>query len=391
MKNKHHPAYCLHKASGQAVVRIDGQDHYLGKHGSPESWARYNQLIACWYANAQTLPPPAAGDTLTINDLLLAFWRWAETHYRTPDGNPGRELDNLRDALRPLRRAFGSSLARAFGPQALRAVREDMIQAGLCRTVVNSRINRIRRVFKWAASFELIPVSVHEALRTVAGLSRGRSKAREPEPVEPIPEEQVVPAIPFMPTPVQAMVQVQLLAGCRVGEVMVMRALDLTMTGPVWVYRPARHKNQHRGRERVIYLGPKAQDVIRPFLTADPAAYLFSPREYVDNLHRRRAQQRRTKRTPSEKARRRKTHPKRKPGACYSRRSYRLAIVRACQAAGVPPWSPLQLRHTAATRIRSQYGLEVAQAILGHTRVETTQIYAERDLARAAQVMQEVG
>ena len=70
MKSKRHPAYCLHKASGQAVVRIDGKNHYLDKHGSPESRARYNQLIATWYANAQTLPPTAAGDNLTVNELL---------------------------------------------------------------------------------------------------------------------------------------------------------------------------------------------------------------------------------------------------------------------------------------------------------------------------------
>lgn len=27
------PAYCLHKVSGQAVVRIDGRGHYLGRYG----------------------------------------------------------------------------------------------------------------------------------------------------------------------------------------------------------------------------------------------------------------------------------------------------------------------------------------------------------------------
>jgi hypothetical protein len=35
------PTYRLHKATGQAVVTIDGHDHYLGLHGSPESKAKY--------------------------------------------------------------------------------------------------------------------------------------------------------------------------------------------------------------------------------------------------------------------------------------------------------------------------------------------------------------
>jgi len=163
------------------------------------------------------------------------------------------------------------------------------------------------------------------------------------------------------------------------------------MSSPVWTYRPASHKNKHRGLDRVIFLGPQAQEIIKPFLSTNLEAYLFSPRAYLEDLHRRRAEQRKTKRTPSELKRRRKANPRRVPAECYNRRSYRVAIVRACRKAGVPEWSPLQLRHTAATRIRAKYGLEAVKAILGHTRVETSQLYAERDMGRAEQVMKEIG
>jgi hypothetical protein len=57
----------------------------------------------------------------------------------------------------------------------------------------------------------------------------------------------------------------------------------------------------------------------------------------------------------------------------------------------VPPWSSLQLRHTAATLIRARYSLETARVVLGHCRVETSQIYVEHDLGRPDQVMAEVG
>jgi integrase len=187
------------------------------------------------------------------------------------------------------------------------------------------------------------------------------------------------------------MVQLQRLTGCRPSEAMVMRPIDLTMTGPTWIYRPFSHKNKHRGLDRVIFLGPQAQAVIKPFLTTNLEAYLFSPREYVEALHQRRAQWRKTKRTPSELKRHRKTKPQRVAAERYSRRTYRQAIVRACRKAGVPEWSPLQLRHTAATLIRAKYGVEAAKVILGHTKVETTQIYAERDLARAEAIMAEIG
>ena len=390
------PSYRLHKQSGQAVVTLpDGlgnrRDVMLGRYGSVESRKEYARVLAEWEASGRQHPQPAVTSDLTVNEILLRYWRWAEGNYRDADGNVSRELENVALALRPLRQLYGHAGAREFGPLALRAVRESMVKAGLCRGVINNRVNRIRRVFKWAASCELEPSSVYEALRTVSGLQRGRSEAREADPVSPACEEHVQAALPFLPAPVGAMAELQLLTGMRPGEAMAMRAIDLTMSGPVWAYRPASHKNRHRGLDRVIFLGPRAQEIIRPFLTADLGAYVFSPRAYVEAMHRRRAEQRKTKRTPSELKRLRKAKPRRVPADRYSRRSYRLAVLRACKKAGVPPWTPLQLRHAAATAIRAKYGLETAKAILGHSRVETSQIYAERDMARAERVMREIG
>jgi len=50
------PKYTKHKASGQAVVRINGRDYYLGPHGSKVSVAEYDRLIAEWLANGRRLP-----------------------------------------------------------------------------------------------------------------------------------------------------------------------------------------------------------------------------------------------------------------------------------------------------------------------------------------------
>jgi len=49
------------------------------------------------------------------------------------------------------------------------------------------------------------------------------------------------------------------------------------------------------------------------------------------------------------------------------------------------------LRHTAATRVRHAHGLEAAQVILGHTRADVTQIYAERDAALARAIAEKMG
>ena len=78
-------------------------------------------------------------------------------------------------------------------------------------------------------------------------------------------------------------------------------------------------------------------------------------------------------------------HPRRKPAKVKSAESGWFCKL------GVTKWSPNQLRHSAGTTIRRQYGLEAAQVVLGHSRADVTQIYAQRDLEKAAQIIREVG
>jgi integrase len=87
----------------------------------------------------------------------------------------------------------------------------------------------------------------------------------------------------------------------------------------------------------------------------------------------------------------RKRKPKRTAGEQYTTESYRRAIHRACDKAGIDRWSPNRLRHSAGTEIRKRYGLEAAQVILGHASADVTQVYAERDLQKAVEIMREVG
>jgi integrase len=49
------------------------------------------------------------------------------------------------------------------------------------------------------------------------------------------------------------------------------------------------------------------------------------------------------------------------------------------------------LRHTAATAIRRRDGIETARTVLGHACVDVTEVYAERDLERAARIVEQVG
>jgi len=151
----------------------------------------------------------------------------------------------------------------------------------------------------------------------------------------------------------------------------------------IWLYTPAAHKTEHFGRDKVIVLGPRAQEILQPWLDREPSSYCFVPAESVAWMRARRA-----KRSSMGK----NWVPPANLNPSYTRHSYRLAIQRACLKANVPLWSPNQLRHTRATQIRAAYGsIESAKAVLGHTDTRVTEIYAERDLGLAVKVMKEMG
>jgi integrase len=392
MRRHRIPSYRCYKPKNLGLVVIDGHYHYLGKYGTPESLAEYNRLIQEWLANGHA--GPGGKDRLpelTVSALILAFWRHAEQHYRHPDGTPTGELSNLRDALRPLRKLYGHTAAKDFGPLALRAVQQEMVNNGLCRTVVNARVKRVRRAFRWATSVELIPPAVLQALETVAPLRRGRCDARESDRVRPVNWGDVEATLPHLPRPVATMVRLMRYSNCRAEDAVVMRGCDLTMGGEVWQFRPESHKNAWRGHDRVIYLGPQAQAAVRPFLRADRQGYLFSPGRSLEEHHAGRRALRKTRRTPSEMRRRRRPSPQWVPRSRYDVNTFQQAVRRACRRAGVPTWSVLQVRHTRATEVRERFGVEGAQASLGNARVETAQIYAEKNERLARKIALEIG
>lgn len=171
-----------------------------------------------------------------------------------------------------------------------------------------------------------------------------------------------------------------------------LRVSDVDRTGDVWVVRLKDHKTAHHDQERTIFVGPRAQQVLSPFLARPAAAYCFSPAEATNWLREQRAARRITPLSCGNRAgTNRKRKPRRRAGDRYSPASYYYVIRRACMRAGVELWSPARLRHTAGTDIRHRFGLEASQVYLGHAQVTTTQIYAERDMAKGLEVARCVG
>ncbi|MGE3172484.1 MAG: tyrosine-type recombinase/integrase [Planctomycetota bacterium] len=383
------PACFEHKATGQAVVKLGGRFVYLGPWGSDVAQQRYRRVVAEWKVRGDW----SREQVVRVDHVIAGYWRHAEVYYRK-NGKPTSELSVLRLAMRFLHGLYGELPAAEFGPLALKACREAMIEKDLTRTTINGYVARIKQVFRWAVENELVPGHVHQALLAVQGLKRGRSLAREPEPVRPVDGGDVDAVLPHVSRQVAAMVRLQWLTGMRPQEVVQMRMGDLDRAGRVWLYRPREHKVEHHDMDRVIPIGPLAQEVLAPFLKLDPLAALFSPRDAEAERRAAQRKKRKTKVWPSHTSaarRRRRGMPLSQLRDCYDTASYRRAVLRGCQKAGIRPWSPNQLRHAAATRIRREMGIEVAQAVLGHRLVETTQVYAEVSQRRAIEAMERMG
>lgn len=429
------PSYRRHVSSGQAIVTLpqsDGRrkDVLLGPYGSPESYAEYRRILKEWEAGGHRAPEPDSHGAqkqpsdLTVNELMLRWLDHVDAYY-VKDGKPTSEPDTIRQALRFVKELYGHTLAREFGPLALKAVRQAMVdhpitrtrkvkdpttgkgrketkvlRVGLARKYVNKQVDRIKRMFAWAVAEELLPANVHAALLRVEGLRKGKSPAREKPRVKPVSDASVEAVLPLVPPTIRTMIEVHRFCGGRPQDIVLMRACDLDMTGPVWEYRPQRYKTEHHNeddnpdQERIVFLGPKAQALLKPYLTLNTTDYLFSPKRAEEQRHARQREDRKTPLWPAHLRRQECRRAKRPRAALrdyYDVASYRRAIRRACLKAGIPIWHPNQLRHSAGTAIRKRYGLEASQACLGHAELGVTQVYAEVDRETARRVMTEMG
>jgi integrase len=272
----------------------------------------------------------------------------------------------------------------------------------------------------------MLPASVYESLRAVEGLVAGKCKAKETEAVKPVAEDHADAVLDFLSPQIRAMIELQALTGMRPAEVCAMRGCDLDTTGARWAYKPEQHKTKHRGHDRVIPLGPLARDIVAKFLGTDLRAHLFNPSEAAEARRQLHHEQRKTPENQGNNiGTNRKRRPRIAPGERFLVDAYRRAISRACDRAFLPPdhlakqkdesvaaWKkrltdeqhaelrawrrahrfhPHQLRHTFATKVRAQYGPDVALTLLGDRTTRMVDVYAAKDHATAVQVAEKIG
>lgn len=299
---------------------------------------------------------------MILSELIQLYNQHAQRYYRKPSGRPTSEASSVEMALRPLLLTAGQLPADQVNAQTIAAARRWLLEnTDNCRKTVNAKVGRMVRMFAWAADPEqsLIDPLVLARVRATRPLQYGRTPARETPGLDAVPRSAVTdllaalfeplsdgrmvsPAIARSRRRLATMVELQLETGMRSGELCSMSCETLSRRGSALLYQPTEHKTEHRGRRRLVLIVGAGERLLTRWLadqriSSGPVFAL----------------------TPS---------------------AYRQSIQRQLKRAGLPRWTPHQLRHAMAVQTRSEHGLDVVQALLGHASPRTSEIYAPMEV-----------
>ncbi len=394
-------AFVYHKSIPTKSHRL-----YLGSWGTAESRKDYERWVSQFLAaGMRHAPTTETFSQQSVAGLVVEYLAYARSYY-SHEGLPTKEFRGMETALGHLLDLFAADRCDKIGPRHLTRLQNYLVTKGYRRGVINQRISRVRRFFRWACTNELIPPGIYHTLSVVAGLRRGRCSAPDSAKVRPVALEHVEAVLPYVSPVVCDMAQVQYLCGMRPSEVCIMRAQDIDRRGPIWLYRPESHKTIDKGYELVKAIPKAAQEILLPYILKYPEGYLFRPEDatswrYENRPPALKGPERKTPVYPSElvarerkKAQRKKKRTGRKLRERYCRDSYRRALEYGQKLANrhrdetqqIPHWFPYQLRHTIATEISHSLGEQQAQVWLGHSSLETTAIYTERNVQELVKV-----
>ncbi|CAB5207021.1 XerC Integrase [uncultured Caudovirales phage] len=334
------PTHLIHSTTGIGFIKWSGATLYTSAD-PVEASRKYHEY--CRNIDLFGHPtPPKSTASITTADLAARY----HAHVIKTKPPESKEDKPVGVAMRWL--ATVDCPADQYTPAKLVGLRQQWVDDGQSVSTISKKHNYVLCAFRWAAQMDLVPATVWTSLTTVTKIKPGRSAAKQPRKVHPVSDEHLDAVIPHLKPDVAAAVEFQRLTGCRSAEV-----LRLTM-GQVdgSTYRPVKHKNAWRGKARTIHLGNRALSLIAKWATDDPHRPLFLSMDSAE----------------------------------YGKR-----IKRACKRAGVPHFSPHQIRHAHGTLVRAKYGLDAAQAALGHSSARTTEIYAEVSQALAKKVSDDIG
>lgn len=354
-------------ASGQGTARDEnGRDHYFGVWGDDPDTPRLEVRRAFeeWRVRYRLRQRGFEGkqvfhliDAFVIEHGLVAGAK-LDGHGCAKRKMAQHVLSVDRLALRPIGEIgpadlemFLEHLASLTVEKTVEGAEDTVLVPRYTRATCNKLGALFKQAIRWGERTGIAPPGTLHRLSAAEQLKRGRTPARETDPVQPVPDADVESTLGALPAVVADMVRFQRLVGCRPGEVCRLRLADTAIetveadgheiTVRLWTLR--QHKTAHLFKRRVIAIGPKALLILQRRADGDESMVFRTPK-----------------------------------GDGYTREAYTRAIARAANKAGVAHWAPNQLRHARATELNKLVGLETAGAVLGHERLDTTQIYAQK-------------
>ena len=345
-----------------------------------------------------TPPPPAGVAASTIGALVplylrgdpSRFWRGKYAQYPLdPSGHSEavnidyaiRHMTNLVIDLEP-----GDPRATRSGPVAasrhladlspdqvkpadVRAIQQELLVRKHKRDNLNRTIKRILGFFEWCVSFELCSPETLRALECVEAIRAGDPDAVEGTMSEAVSRETLEKFLACAPWLLKRGAIVQYLCDLRPCELAMMKACEIhrdPRTPGAWEYRPQKHKTKHKGKPRVVPIGPVAQELIRQVVSYmyDDTACLFGDDELAARVPR--------VGDASDQRRLFYNAARLNDVGWKTSSAYRKALARAAADAGVE-LKPNQLRKTRTTEVCEQYGVEVGAEMAGHADTRTTE------------------
>ena len=269
------PKYQKHRASGQAVVTINGRDYYLGPHGTKASKVEYDRLITEWLSSGRSssFGAPEAGHHRRraagrLPEARRQLLRQEASAASTPRSSaPSGRLRSCTAARPP--RSSASPSSRPSGSTSRRpaaaAATSTRSWAGSSGSLSGPPPRgRFRRACPrtWPSS---------------PACGRASATSTSPIPSSPWTTRSWTPPSRTSPRSSPTWCGSSAPPGMRPAEVCILRPCDLDRSGEVWFYRPSHHKTEHHGKERIVPIGPKGQEVLLRYLARGPEDYCFRP------------------------------------------------------------------------------------------------------------------
>jgi integrase len=354
------PKYCRQPSSNRAFVNLPlGKGKrkrvYLGDYNSAESLAEYDKVVGNWLATKRA--PDVDNNVTTVASVAERF---RSEQKRKVSESKRYHLDA---AIKILVELFPDRPALEFDSLQMNRLRSELIDRGYSRKYCNDILVIVKRCFKWSMQRDYITTDQHVKIQSIDSVSSGEAPTKI---VEPANDDDVNATLPLLSRDFQDTIAFLRATGCRPGEARLMQVGDIDREN--WLLHRDKHKTAHKGKSRYVPIPSSVREILLPRLLRPEDAFVFG----ADGGDR--------------------PYEKRALGRAIDRAIKKLNEQRSeDDLPTVDHWHPYRLRHLRATEVREQYGVEVAQVLLGHARISMTEHYAGITEAKAKEVGKLIG